>query len=164
MLAAFELPLLTYLLEFVSRDKVYVFLMLVVTRLFNFSQRSFSPVLIYYHACVHAQLFRLYSTSWTITRQAPLSMEFSSQEYWSGLPFPSLGGLSNSDFESMSPALADRFLIISTTWEACKYHSSCMWGIPVHHLRLSLLPKGSLHAGVSGICYPGAGLHFTSIL
>ena len=29
-------------------------------------------------------------TPWTVARQAPLSMEFSRQEYWSGLPFPSL--------------------------------------------------------------------------
>ena len=31
------------------------------------------------------------ATSWTVARQAPLSMEFSRQEYWSGLPFPSPG-------------------------------------------------------------------------
>ena len=34
----------------------------------------------------HVQLF---ATSWTVAHQAPLSMEFSRQEYWSGLPFPS---------------------------------------------------------------------------
>ena len=32
---------------------------------------------------------RLFLTLWTVARQAPLSMEFSRQEYWSGLPFPS---------------------------------------------------------------------------
>ena len=36
----------------------------------------------------HVQLF---VTPWTVVCQAPLSMEFSRQEYWSGLPFPSLG-------------------------------------------------------------------------
>ena len=36
----------------------------------------------------HVQLF---ATSWTVSRQAPLSMVFSRQEYWSGLPFPSPG-------------------------------------------------------------------------
>ena len=41
--------------------------------------------------------------------QASLSMELSRQEYWSGLPFPSLGGVSNSGVEPMSPALAGRF-------------------------------------------------------
>ena len=44
-------------------------------------------------------------TPWTITCQAPLSMEFSRQEYWSGLPFPSLGDLSNPEIEPRSPAL-----------------------------------------------------------
>ena len=34
-------------------------------------------------------------TPWTLALQAPLSMEFSRQEYWSGLPFPSLGNLPN---------------------------------------------------------------------
>ena len=34
---------------------------------------------------------RLFETSWTVISQAPLSMEFSRQEYWSGLPFPSPG-------------------------------------------------------------------------
>ena len=36
---------------------------------------------------------RLFATPWTIVHQAPLPMEFSRQEYWSGLPFPSLGNL-----------------------------------------------------------------------
>ena len=44
-------------------------------------------------------------TVWTVARQAPLSMGFSRQEYWSGLPFPSPGDLSNPGFEPRSPAL-----------------------------------------------------------
>jgi len=35
----------------------------------------------------------LFATPWTVTHQAPLSMGFSRQEYWSGLPFPSPAGL-----------------------------------------------------------------------
>ena len=43
--------------------------------------------------------------------QTPLSMKFSSQEYWSGLPFPSLGDLPNPEIEPGSPALqADALL------------------------------------------------------
>ena len=42
---------------------------------------------------------------WTVARQAPLSMGFSRQEYWSGLPFPSLGDLPNAGIEPESPAL-----------------------------------------------------------
>ena len=42
---------------------------------------------------------------WTIARQAPLSMKFSKQEYWNGLPFPSPGDLPDSEIESRSPTL-----------------------------------------------------------
>ena len=42
----------------------------------------------------------------TVARRAPLSMGFSWQEYWSGLPFPSLGDLPDPGFEPRSPALA----------------------------------------------------------
>ena len=44
-------------------------------------------------------------TTWTITHQAPLSMEFSRQEHWGGLPFPSSGDLPDPGIESGSPAL-----------------------------------------------------------
>ena len=51
------------------------------------------------------------ATPWTIAPQAPLSVGFSRQEYWSGLPCPSPGDLPNSGIESMSPALrADSLL------------------------------------------------------
>ena len=43
--------------------------------------------------------------TWTVARQAPLSMEFSRQEYWSGLLFPSPGNLSNLRIEPGSPPL-----------------------------------------------------------
>ena len=48
---------------------------------------------------------RLFATLWTVAHQAPLSMGFSRQEYWSGLPFPSPGDLPNSGIEPWSPAL-----------------------------------------------------------
>ena len=48
---------------------------------------------------------RLFATPWTVARQAPLSMRFSRQEYWSGLPFPSPGDLSDPGIEPWSPAL-----------------------------------------------------------
>ena len=51
------------------------------------------------------------ATLWTVTRQVPLSMGFSSQEYWSGLLFPSPGDLPDPGIEPRSPALqADSFL------------------------------------------------------
>ena len=48
---------------------------------------------------------QLFATPWTVTSQAPLSMGFSRQEYWSGLPFPSPGDLPNPGIEPRSPAL-----------------------------------------------------------
>ena len=44
-------------------------------------------------------------TPWTVAHQAPLSMEFSRQKYWSGLPFPSPGDLPDPGTELRSPAL-----------------------------------------------------------
>ena len=46
---------------------------------------------------------------WTVARQSSLSMGFSRQEYWSGLPFPSPGNFPNPGVEPRSPALADSF-------------------------------------------------------
>ena len=45
------------------------------------------------------------ATPWTVARQAPLSMGFSRQGYWSGLPFPSPGDIPNPGIEPMSPEL-----------------------------------------------------------
>ena len=51
----------------------------------------------------------LFVNPWTIARQLPLSMEFSRQEYWSGLPFPTPGDLPDPRIKPTSPALAGRF-------------------------------------------------------
>ena len=47
----------------------------------------------------------LFATPWTVAHQAPLSMEFSRQEYWSGLPCPPPGDLPNPRIEPKSPSL-----------------------------------------------------------
>ena len=63
---------------------------------------------------------RLFATPWTVALQAPLSVGFSRQENWSGLPFPTLGDLPNPGIEPMSltfPALASRFFTTRATWE-----------------------------------------------
>ena len=53
---------------------------------------------------------------WTVAHQVPLSMGFSRQEYWNGLPCPpSDPGV--EPMSLMSPALADGFFTTSTTWE-----------------------------------------------
>ena len=56
----------------------------------------------------------------TAARQVPLSVGFPRQEYWSGLPFPPPGDLSDQGIEPASltsPALAGRFFTTSATWE-----------------------------------------------
>ena len=55
---------------------------------------------------------RLFATPWTVARQARLSMGFSRQEYWSGLPFPSPGDLPDPGIEPGSPAFQVRFFTI----------------------------------------------------
>ena len=58
----------------------------------------------------------LIAIPWTVACQAPLSMEFSRQEHWSGLPFPPPGDLPNPGIEPMShvsPALTCRFFNIA---------------------------------------------------
>ena len=48
---------------------------------------------------------RLFATPWTVAYEAPPSMGFSRQEYWSGLPFPSPGDLPDPGIEPRSPAV-----------------------------------------------------------
>ena len=48
---------------------------------------------------------RLFVAPWTVAYQAPPSMDFSRQEYWSGLPFPSPGDLPDPGIKPGSPAL-----------------------------------------------------------
>ena len=48
---------------------------------------------------------QIFGTPWTVAYQAPQFMEFSRQEYWTGLPFPSPGDLPNPGIEPTSPAL-----------------------------------------------------------
>ena len=52
-----------------------------------------------------AKLCPTFATPWTIALKVPLSVGFSRQEYWSGLPFPSPGDLPNPGIEPASPAL-----------------------------------------------------------
>ena len=62
----------------------------------------------------------LFVTPWTVTHQAPLSMGFSRQEYWSGSPFLPPGDLPNPGIEPMSPALAGGLFTIEPPGPACK--------------------------------------------
>ena len=59
--------------------------------------------------CLVLSRVRRLATPWTVAHQAPLSMGFSRQEYWSGLPCPPPGGLPDPGIAPASPALAGRF-------------------------------------------------------
>ena len=78
---------------------------------------------------------QLFSTPWTVAHQAPPSMEFSRQEYWSGLPFPSPGDLPDPGIEPGAPALQADALLSEPpggwlyTWsvEVTNSASSTLW-------------------------------------
>ena len=64
------------------------------------------------HVCVHAQSYLTLRNPMDCNPPAPLSMKFSQQEYWSGLPFPPPGDLPDPGIKPRSPvslALAGRF-------------------------------------------------------
>ena len=70
--------------------------------------------------CVHAQLCPTLCEPWTVTSQALLSMKFSRQEYWSGLPFSPPGDLSDPGIQPASLAslvLADESFTNCATWK-----------------------------------------------
>ena len=79
----------------------------------TFCSFSHSPVywdLIPLCVCVRVlSIVQLFATPWTVAHQAPLSMGFSRQEHWSGLPFPPPGDLPDSGIKPASPALAGGF-------------------------------------------------------
>ena len=71
-----------------------------------------------------AQSCRLIATPWTVARQAPLSLEFSRQEYCSGLPFPSSEDLPHPGIEPQVSALQADFI---TIWATREYiHTQCV--------------------------------------
>ena len=67
---------------------------------------------------------QLFMTPWTLTQQAPPSLGFSRQEYWSGLPFTSPGDLPNPGTEPRSPALQVDSLLSGPRGKSKNYFSS----------------------------------------
>ena len=59
---------------------------------------------------------KLFATPWTVAHQGPLSMKFSRQGYWSGLPFPFPGDLPHPGIKSGFPALQADFFFFLTIW------------------------------------------------
>ena len=62
---------------------------------------------------------RLFAIVWAVAYQAPLSMGFSRQEYWNGLPFPSPGDLPNPGIDPRSPALQADALTSEPSGKPC---------------------------------------------
>ena len=108
----------TLMLWITSPKKLgFIFVLLIYNIKWKSSQFRCSSL-----ACV-CMLSRvwLFVTPWTVAHQAPPSMGFSRQEYWSGLPLPPPGDLPIPGVEPKSltsPALAGSFFITSTTWVA----------------------------------------------
>ena len=75
---------------------------------------------VYVLSCV-----RLFATPWTVAFQAPLSVGFSRQDYWSGLPFPTAGDLPNPGVETTSPALAGGFFTTEPPGKQTLFLTSC---------------------------------------
>ena len=104
----------------------------------------------------------LFTASWTVACQTPLSMGFSRQEFWSGLPFPPPGDLLDPGIEPeslTSPALAGSFFTTSAAWEAlcvwllfsCSVVSDSLWP---HGLQRARLPCPSLSLRVCSNSHP----------
>ena len=73
--------------------------------------------------CLLLSRVQFFATSMTVARQAPPSMGFSRQEYWSGLPLPPPGDLPNPGIELESPAWAGGFF----TTEAPGKYIQCLY-------------------------------------
>ena len=72
-------------------------------------------------ACQVTSVVSPFVTFWTVAQQALLSMGFSRQEYWSGLPFPSPGDLPNPGDQTGVSCIAGRFFTIGDTKKALVY-------------------------------------------
>ena len=69
----------------------------------------------------------LFAIPWTVAYKAPLSMEFSRQEYWSGVPFPSPGDLPDPGIEPGSPALQAEALASEAPGKLPLRYSRCVF-------------------------------------
>ena len=122
-------------------------------------------------ACVCAQLLnciQLFVTLWTVACQAPLSMEFSRQEYWSRLPFPPPRDLPDPKIEPtspLSPVLRADALLLNHQGSPEEYHVLFVWisalyAAASHHsvCDSGLIASYTMKAGRGPFClfvYPG---------
>ena len=96
----------------------------------------------------HLRRVQLFMTPWTVAHQAPLSLGFSRQEYWSGLPFPSLMHKSEVTVKSLS-----RVRLLATPWTAAHqappsigFSRQEYWsGVPLPSPRWCLVEENNNH-------------------
>ena len=74
----------------------------------------------------HLVISNSFVIPWTAGRQAPLSMEFPRQEYWSGFPFPSPGDPPNPGIEPVSPTLEGGFFTTEPSGKPYIFNISCI--------------------------------------
>ena len=111
---------------------------------------------------------QLFEALWTVTRQAPLSVGFSRQEYWSGLPFPSAGNLSDPGIEPRSLTSPALVCILShfNHVQLCDPMDCSLPGPSVHGILKGKNTGVGCHALLPGI-FPTQGLnpqHLLSLL
>ena len=85
----------------------------------------------------------LFGTPWTVAYQAPLSVEFLRQEYWSGLPFSPPGDLPDPGIQTECPALQADFLLSEVKSLSRVRLLATPPGFSVHGILLSELPENS---------------------
>ena len=106
----------------------------------------------------HFSHFWLFATAWTVAHQASLSMGFSRQEYWSGLPFPSPGDLPDPGMESESPALQ----VDSLPSEPLGKPKNT-GGVAYPFSRVSSWPRNWTRVSCIADSLPAEQLHYTSL-
>ena len=87
----------------------------------GFREGRWSLPFLFAYTLSHFNCVQVFATLWTVAHQPPLSMGFSRQEYWRGLPFLPPGDLPDPGMEPASlpsPALAGGFFTTSAVWEA----------------------------------------------
>ena len=111
----------------------------------------------FFLSCLCAKSFshvQLLVTLWTVARQAPLSMGFSQQEYWSGLPRPLPGDLTDPGSKLgslLSPSLSCGFFPTAATWEALKQREvKAAWSCPALCDPVDYTVRGILEAKTLG--------------
>ena len=134
-----------------AKSSLYYFLIVWVICLFlvvrTFRMRSTlkkilnvqSSIFINYICASVCSCVRLFANSWIVGIQAPLSMQFSRQEYWSGLPFPSPGDLPDPEIKPASPACllhCSRFFMLihqrsPPYWLGVLRHTADFWNSPI---------------------------------